>query len=75
MIGILLIILGLIGLYLLFLIGFAFLGAWLWNLILIPLFHFPMIEWWQILGLEILLWILLPGHSVVKEIKELIDDD
>jgi hypothetical protein len=74
MIGIILIILGLIGLYLLLLIGFAFLGAWLWNIMLIPLFHFPAVEWWHILGLEILLWILLPGHFHFIKVKDVVEE-
>jgi len=74
MIGFILILLGLIGLALLFVIGFAFLGAWLWNITLVPLFGFPIVSWWHILALEILLWILLPGRFNLIKIGTIVRD-
>ena len=69
MIGVILIILGIIGLVILLSVGFAFLGAWLWNITLVPLFNFPWVEWWHILALEILIWIIFGGKVIKIESK------
>ena len=42
----------------------GFIGAWLWNITLPYLFGLPTVEWWHILALCFLLWILIPTSSV-----------
>ena len=56
---IILIILLIIGL----LVGVSFVGAWLWNITLPYIFGLPTVEWWHILALMILLWIILPSKG------------
>jgi len=45
-----------------FLVGVSFVGAWLW-IITILIFGLPTVEWWHILALMILLWIIIPTRS------------
>ena len=59
---VILLILGIFGLFVLV----SFIGAWLWNITLPYLFGLPNVEWWHILALIILLWILLPSRSLIK---------
>lgn len=46
----------------------ALIGAWigvaLWGAIMVKVFGFPALTFWQFYGLMILLHILLPGHRV-----------
>ena len=46
-----------------FLVGVSFVGAWLWNITLPYIFGLPTVEWWHILELMILLWIIIPTRS------------
>jgi len=46
-----------------FLVGVSFVGAWLWNITLPYIFGLPTVEWWHILALMILLWIIIPTGS------------
>ena len=73
MIGFVLIAMGIIGLILLFFVGISFLGAWLWNITMPYIFHLPHVEWWHILALIVLLWILLP--SSVRRVRLWKSDD
>lgn len=57
---IIIIILLLIG----FFVGISFVGAWLWNITLPYIFGLPTVEWWHILALIFLLWIILPSSSI-----------
>ena len=59
MLAIILTILAVIGLV----VGCSFVGAWLWNITMPYIFGLPTVEWWHILAIMILLWILLPGRS------------
>jgi len=60
MIGIILILLFIIG----FVFGCSIIGAWLWNITLPFIFGLPQVEWWHILALIVLLWIIYPGTSI-----------
>jgi len=62
-----LIILGIFGLFVLV----SFIGAFLWNITLPYIFGLPKVEWWHILALMILIWILWPGRTIkIKKEKE-----
>lgn len=63
LIVIILTILGIIGLFVLV----SFIGAWLWNITLPYIFGLPVVEWWHIGALIILLWIILPVGKGTKE--------
>ncbi len=42
---------------------FAGIATWLWGLIITPVFGAPVITYWQMYGIRILLNILLPNHN------------
>lgn len=42
----------------------AWIGVWLWGLIMVDIFGLPALTFWQFYGLIILLHILLPGRGV-----------
>ena len=63
---IILVILGIVGLFVLF----SFIGAWLWNITLPYILGLPKVEWWHILALIILLWILLPSDFHILKIGD-----
>ena len=48
-------------------IGASFLGSWLWNITMPYIFGLPTVEWWHILALMILLWILIPTCIIKKD--------
>ena len=60
MLVIVLIILGIIG----FFVFISFIGAWLWNITIPYIFGLPPVDWYHILALIILLWIIWPGHII-----------
>ena len=60
-----LLILGIFG----FLVLCSWIGAWLWNITLPYIFGLPKVEWWHILAIMVLLWIIFPSH-IVKVSKE-----
>lgn len=43
--------------------------VWLWSAIAVAVFGLPALSFWQMIGLNILLWMLLPGR-IVKVSKE-----
>lgn len=59
---VILLILGILGIMVLC----SWVGAWLWNITLPYLFGLPHVEWWHILALIILLWILIPHGHIIK---------
>jgi hypothetical protein len=63
---ILIIILSIIGFFVLC----SWIGAWLWNITLPYIFGLPKVEWWHILALIILLWILLPFNFHILKIGD-----
>ena len=50
---------------------FGFIGAamalWLWNIIAIPVFGAPVITYWQMYGLMILIRLILPTATTAKK--------
>ena len=50
---------------------FGFIGAaialWLWNVIAIPVFGAPVITYWQMYGLMILIRLMLPTYTTSKK--------
>ena len=50
---------------------FGFIGAaialWLWNVIAIPVFGAPVITYWQMYGLMILIRLILPTSTSTKK--------
>lgn len=40
----------------------SWIGAWLWNITLPYIFGLPTVEWWHILALMILLWVIIPSR-------------
>ena len=57
-----LLILGIFG----FVVLVSFVGAWLWNITLPYIFGLPEVQWFHILALLILLWILLPNFNLIN---------
>ena len=49
-----------------FFVGIPLIGSWLWNITMPYIFGLPQVEWWHILSLIILLWIILPTGNIVK---------
>lgn len=41
----------------------AAIGMWLWNAILVPMFAFPVIGYWQMYGIMILAKLIFGGYS------------
>ena len=41
----------------------AAIGMWLWNAILVPMFAFPVISYWQMYGIMILGKLIFGGYS------------
>ena len=52
---------------------FGFIGAaivlWLWNIIIIPVFHAPVLTYWQVYGLISLIRLVLPTSTKTVEKK------
>ena len=42
----------------------AAIGMWLWNAILVPMFAFPVIGYWQMYGIMILGKLIFGGYSI-----------
>ena len=45
-------------------LAFAAIGVWLWGKIMVSVFNFPTLTYWQFYGLLILIRILLPKRHV-----------
>ena len=45
-----------------FFVLLSFIGAFLWNISIVYMFNLPTVEWYHILALIILLYILLPNR-------------
>ena len=48
---------------------YAAIGMWLWNLILVPMFAFPVIGYWQMYGIMILGKLIFGGYSTSSSSK------
>ena len=47
----------------------AAIGMWLWNAILVPMFAFPVIGYWQMYGIMILGKLIFGGYSTSSSSK------
>ena len=47
----------------------AAIGMWLWNAILVPMFAFPVIGYWQMYGIMILAKLIFGGTSISSSSK------
>jgi hypothetical protein len=57
-----------IVLFIVFFLGAA-IGMWLWNAILVPMFAFPVIGYWQMYGIMILGKLIFGGYSTSSSSK------
>ena len=57
-----------IALFIVLFLGAA-IGMWLWNAILVPMFAFPIIGYWQMYGIMILGKLIFGGYSASTSSK------
>ena len=57
-----------IALFIVLFLGAA-IGMWLWNAILVPMFAFPVIGYWQMYGIMILGKLIFGGYSTSSSSK------
>ena len=50
---------------------FNFLAAWLWEVIAVGIFGLPVLGYWKMFGLRILLGFLFPTHISLNELEAL----